>query len=310
MVPARTGARIIWVASYPKSGNTWMRFLLTRLIEGKLLVSGDVDAFIPEAAAIPGQRLVLPGDGVALLKTHWEMTERIELMRETLGFVYLVRNPLDVMVSLFHFNQLRYLKGEQTAEQQEASLRRYIEAFIAYKGNPLRGSGGGQTSWIGNIESWLRAGQHYPHVFVRYENMLEDPINEVKRVLAFFHLQITRNEIVQAVEESSFKAMKKLEEKEIKKKQSGFFFHEDLSVMHQRGSRFMRSGKAGEGRRQIRPDQLARFIQTFGVTMERVGYEIKPNTGAVRIAKEPVGEIVPLQESPTFRAAVIQHTQP
>lgn len=306
MEQVRTGAGIVWLASYPKSGNTWMRFILTRLILGGVAGSGDVDALIPEAAYLPGQRLVMPEDGVALLKTHWEMTDRIELMRETLGFVYLVRNPLDVMVSLFHFNQLRYLKGVQSPDQREASLRRYIEAFIAYKGNPLRGDGGGQTSWVRNTESWLGAGQRYPHVFVRYEDMLENPVNEVKRVLEFLRLQRTREEIVQAIEGSSFKAMKKLEEKEIKKKKSGFFYHPDLSGAHQRGSRFMRSGKSGEGRKLIRPDQLARFVETFSMAMERVGYDIKPRTGAIRINKAHIGEIVQLDKSPTFRAATIQ----
>lgn len=276
---------IIWVSSYPKSGNTWLRFILTHLLLNKPGSSHEVDQFIPEAIIQPGHRLDLISDQPVLLKTHWDFSLNLPLMKNTLGFIYIVRNPLDILCSQFNFNRLRLNKDNSSISENELKkqLNLYIDTFISHKGNPLNGDGGGHTSWIEGVNNWLRASESYPCILLRYEDMLEDTNNQIKKIARFFNVMADNKFISEIEQTSSFKSMKRLEEKEIKNKKGGFFYHDSLSTAFKSGNRFMRKGKTGEGRKLLTSDQLSRFVETFEDTMNLVGYKINHKTGAVKL---------------------------
>ncbi len=299
---------VVWVSSYPKSGNTWIRFVLTYLFAGNVQTSADVDAFIPEAMIVPGYRLKLPDDSSVLLKTHWKMDMSLPMMDRTKGFVYLVRNPLDVMISQFHFNMMRNFKeySKKTDSEIRELKNYYIKMFIKYQGNPLVGDGGGNTSWIDNVSSWHVAAQQYPFVIVRYEDMVANPEAEIGRVADFFRKKLGKDEISSIVRKTSFKVMKKMEEKEIRKKQQGFFFHKELNDAHNLGNRFMRQGKSGEGKLHINADLLQQFFDTFEESMEMMGYKINRNTGIVRTGSFKLERGTPLSTCPEFGCATLQ----
>ncbi len=299
---------IVWVSSYPKSGNTWLRFILAHLLCDNINSSSEIDSFIPEAMIIPGYKISIPDDKPVLLKTHWKMSMSMPLMADTIGFVHIVRNPMDIMCSQFNFNRLRLNKDNSLLSNDEILKQQnlYIDAFIQHKGNPLIGDGGGNTSWVNNVLDWTRASKAYPSVIIRYEDMLNNPEHELKRIIHFFRLKRNQNDLNNIIKKTSFKAMRRLEESEIKKKKEGFFYHETLAAAHKSGNRFMRKGKAGEGRLLLKDERLEKFIDTFEETMSLLNYKINPKTGAVRCEKFQLSEINELDHSLEFGKAEIK----
>lgn len=304
MISDTFGHGVIWVSSYPKSGNTWMRFVLAHLLDGDVKSSVDVDKLIPEA--MMGYRFKLPEAQPVLLKTHWKMDLSLPMMSNTLGFIYLVRNPLDVMLSQFHFNMLRNYKlySEKSDSEIKALKNLYVKTFIQYQGNPLVGDGGGNTSWIDNIISWTTQAKQYPHVFVRYEDMIANPVTEIKRVAQFLNKETSNDEIANIANKSSFKAMKKMEEKEIRDQRQGFFFHQELKNAHNAGGRFMRQGKSGQGKLQLDAQLLQQFFDVFEETMQLMGYKVNRKTGIVKTIPYQLEKVSPLSCYPEIGRVV------
>jgi len=216
---------------------------------------------------------------------------------------------MDIMRSQFNFNRLRLnkdnhlLSDEELLEQQNM----YVDAFIQHKGNPLVGHGGGNTSWVQNILDWTEASKSYPSVIIRYEDMLNNPEHEITKIIDFFGLSRSKKEINNLIKKTSFKAMRRLEDEEIRNKKEGFFYHETLANAHKSGNRFMRKGKMGEGRILLKGDKLERFIETFGGTMALLGYRINPKTGAVRLDDFKLTTLKTLPPLPLFGRAKTHH---
>jgi len=234
------------------------------------------------------------------------MSARMPLYRQTQGFVYILRNPLDVMVSFFNFNMLRFLRGELTPERLEAVRTDYVNTFIRHCGNPVRGKGSGHTNWNQNVRTWLAGSRVFPSVVIRYEDLLADTEKEVKRLLAFFRWDISEDALKQAIRKSSFTSMKELEEREIGERKNGFFYRRDLAKAHGVGIRFMNKGVANQGYRYLTDEQKAGFMNAFGATMRDLGYRIEPDSGAILVGDHPQAEIRPLDIAPVLGRAMVQ----
>src|SRR5262245_12526704 len=100
-------ARIVWIASYPRSGNTWLRFLLTGAIRrAEIESSAQVSAVIPDIhQAIVGAHLWR--QGVSLIKTHWAFKADFPLREDTIGVVHLVRHPVEALESNQNYSMNR-----------------------------------------------------------------------------------------------------------------------------------------------------------------------------------------------------------
>lgn len=305
----RKGAGVVWVTSYPKSGNTWMRFILTQLVFEGLESSADLERCIPNVGGAPGERIMLPRESPVMLKTHWTFAHGVPLFEETLGFVYMVRNPIDVMLSFFNFNLLRFMEGEPelTEEHVSAARAKYIDTFIQHRGNPLVQKGTGHTDWVENVEGWLAAGKEFPSVFVRYEDMLRDTPREVRRVLEFFRLQADEGTLARAIENSTFESMRKQEEKEIAGRKPGFFYRKSYESAQEIGVRFMRKGSFNDAPDVLTPAQRSAFRAAFGATLEKLGYRLDDATGRVSLEDSPVFRVAPLAEMPVFGYAQVNY---
>lgn len=309
MPSLKDNSQVIWITSYPKSGNTWMRFLLAHLLykETETKSSKDIALLIPESALAAGQRMIMPPDGTVLLKTHYGGNTDIPLFKKTKGFIYIVRNPLDVMISRFHFDKLLQMQPgrKKDSEQEKLFLKLHIADFIEYKGTPVQKTNGGDTSWLENVESWLAAREKFPHVILRYEDLLNDTRAEMRRVLHFLRRDVTDQELNLAIEHSSFKSMKKMEEQEIKRQHAGFFFQKQLQQSYSLGHRFMRKGKSNLGVVDISKEQLQSFAETFGPMLEHLGYQMDPETGATKLLPFPFTGVQALPEEPALAIAEV-----
>jgi hypothetical protein len=197
------------IASYPKSGSTWVRFLVANLFNQ---VSPEVDAvdfhnvheIVPEIGRGDGRRLFagLP----AVWKTHDEWRHGLDRV------VLVLRNPWDTLLSFHH-----YMKGEWGREVSLADLvtgRHGAAAVVRHAASYLEGC---------------------PELFVlTYEALHATPRPEARRLAEFLGLEVADDQIAAAVAASSFDSMRESEATK-GRKYGGT------------GFRFMRRGAVGEG---------------------------------------------------------------
>lgn len=272
---------ILWLASYPKSGNTWMRAFLANLILDppeplplkrisevcpsepaevwfRPFAQGrKVAALSPqEIAALrvkAQERAVSLNKNVIPMKTHSYLGEDwgqpIISMKATYGAIYIIRDPRDVAISAAdHFG----LSIDDMIEKMADPLA----TCAAMPGTIVHEL---QSSWSHHVESWTR--WNYPGIFVvRYEDLLADPVDQFGRVARRFGISKDAGRIRKAVAFSSFKQLQTLEA------QQGFA---ERSI---HSDRFFRSGRSGNWREKLTAAQVKRIESDHAVQMKRFGY--------------------------------------
>lgn len=185
-----------FIVSYPRSGNTWLRFLVGNLIcrEGPINFH-NLERVIPDIH-VNSTRYISGISRPRLLKSHEYFDPRYRRV------VYIVRDPRDVAVSYYrYYRKLRVLPDGYPMD-------RYIALFL---------TGELQTwgSWGENVASWLAArwgsGQF---LMLRYEDLLADTVDQLSMVADFLEIQSTRQDLVRTVELCSVERMRILEKAE------------------------------------------------------------------------------------------------
>jgi hypothetical protein len=231
------------LVSYPRSGTTWLRFLLSEALTGR---SADFD---PEAAAVPyvgGQRrapAILP-EGGRLLFSH----ETINVGDRKI--IYIIRDPRAVAVSEFRWLERRGLAP--------SSLDRFVHEFIRGRSNPW-----GQ--WGRHVETWLAsdAARNGLLCLVRFEDLAEDARATLSSVLDFLDAHVDDERIDAAVENNSFAAMR---EKEKAAPDRAF------APGVQRDKPFVRTGKVSGWSGTLTEQQVEAITSVWSASMRRVGY--------------------------------------
>ncbi len=271
---------ILWRASYPMPGNTWMRVFLANLIldEGAPLPLERINEvcssepnevwFKPLSTKPPGalskkriaalrvraqERAASLNKNIMPMKTHSFLGKDYGFptisRKASVGAIYIVRDPRDVALS--------------AADHYGLSLDQTIE-MMADKNARGRGMAGNtvyerMSSWSDHVRSWTQW-RGSPLIVLRYEDMLTDPPGRLGGVAA--KLGITRDaaRIGRAVEFSSFKALQAQEA------ETGFV---ERSV---NSARFFRSGRAGAWQDKLSARQIAAIERDHAAQMERFGY--------------------------------------
>jgi hypothetical protein len=312
------GPRIVWLASYPRSGGTWLRFLIANLLVKDIRSSRQVAAMIPEIDSTAGRKLALSPRHRSLVATRWPYDPANELFGLTAGFICVVRNPRDVMRSLFAFNRTEYV-SEDASESGTAAWRRYAAGFIAARGHPVPGRSDGVSDWIRHVKSWRRAADTVPGLFVRYEDLVADTPREMDRICAFLRARPPARTIDAAVAKSSFAAMKAMEAREVTAKAQGIFYGADHEHLLAQGVRVLGPGPQGDdkgdddgddGAPTLPADQAAAFRDAFGAAMADLGYTLDSNTGDLAVAATPLGDGTVLPAGPDLAAARVGRPAP
>lgn len=270
---------LIWLASYPKSGNTWMRAFLHNLMLNNDhphsinnlgdLTGGDVE---PEryvtlagkpageletneiaALRVPVQAaLAKEAVGSRFIKTHSALLEFAGHptinMAVTAGAIYIIRNPLDVVVSFSHHlgHPVDDVIDLMATDNSHTSTS--DDMMIDFIG-----------SWSQHVESWTGKPNHRLHV-VRYEDMLAGPYRSFSGVVKFLGLKASRQRIERAIKNSSFKVLQGQENKHGFRERS---IHADM---------FFRTGRKDQWRDVLTADQVKRIVETQGAMMQKFGY--------------------------------------
>lgn len=270
---------IVWLASYPKSGNTWLRAFLANLVANHAdpvplnelskyaADEADPDLFgalagepssgldISQIAALRPQvhaAIAERSHGTRFVKTH-NMAgsfdgHPLHNMRVTAGAIYVVRNPLDVAVSMTHHfgigldEAIERLGNENVATANDAQ---FVSQILG--------------SWSLHVKSWADI-KHDRVIVVRYEDMIEKPVKVFVKIAKLAGLGQDRARVQRAIRHADFRSLAGME------KQHGFIEASD------QGTRFFRKGRANEWRTLLSREQVQRVIAAHREQMQRFGY--------------------------------------
>lgn len=259
---------ITWLASYPKSGNTWLRFFLSALVFGRSEDSTAVIDNIPEIGSGSNEE-AYRRSGPTLIKTHIPYSDLEPLHARTDSFIYIVRNPMDVLLSSYNYHRLQM--GTPIDISEDKYLIRYARHFLTHGGEE-RWTQHGYGTLQKNVDDWTEvATQRHPHLIIRYEDMLQVPELVARALCTFLKIPKSDREIADALEFASFKNMRAMEEKEIKTQKKTFFTGEIAGIGHQEGRRFMNRGEANR-HYLLPPDIRQQVRQMFQKTMRQYCY--------------------------------------
>jgi hypothetical protein len=222
------------LSAFPKSGVTYLSFLLFHS-----LFSDDCDIhdlerkYILDIHAYPKAWF---GDerGPRLIKSHFPYHQAIPAIRLTNRAIYLIRDPIDVMMSNWDFERL--IRGG-VRETQSPAFRAYARRWVESGGEGFPVSG----TWLQHVRSWLGQSVVPVHV-VTYANLVDDPERELTSIFGFLDLKVPAERQRIAIERSSMKSMAALESKEVENRIDGIFYRDSLSTGYGQGHRFINKG--------------------------------------------------------------------
>jgi len=264
--PAQPGdTRLVWVASYPKSGNTWVRFLLYAYFHGNPENSVDVSRFIPDIHRAGNMKAATPTDGRLFVKTHFARGPQLPHQDRTERAIYVIRHPRDAILSWLNYIKLNIDPAKLSADNDA----RHVKTFLMLGGAPEYAKMGFGT-WETHFASWLD-GAPFPVHFVRYEDLKSQADKELERILAFLNVSPDAARIAEAVKHASFDNMRALEVRE-KTSGKGEVLFPGGAEKVKKGVFFMNKGQSGRSLESIAPGLDKAIDDRFAVALKRFGY--------------------------------------
>jgi len=238
------------IVSYPRSGNTWTRFLIANLLHPREVVSfANIEYLVPDTAAISSRALKnIPRP--RMIKSHEYFDHRYPRV------IYVVRDPRDVVLSFYNF-QRKYRQIEDGY-----ALERYVDDFV--KGKLNSASWG---TWGENVASWVcTRGKRDGFLLLRFEDMLQNTRRELARVADFLALTTSTDTLERAIRKSSADRMRQMEKQQE---------HQwSATRKHRKDIPFVGPAKAESWRTQL-PQPLILQIETaWGELMRSLGYSL------------------------------------
>lgn len=243
----------VFLTSYPRSGNTWTRFLVGNLVHIEEAVTFlNVERLVPDMYKHSDRylrRLPRP----RILKSHECFDPRYKRI------LYIVRDPRDVAVSNYHWEMKQKSMGEEYAI--ERFVARWVEGIYWDRlGN-----------WGDHVMSWLSTRQEKRFVLLRYEDLVDDPARELVKVANLLGIEATRERLTRAAELSSADRMRQLESTQGGKWVQTRYTRQDKP--------FVRKASYG-GWRSVLPAESVTLIESaWGKIMTTLGYSL--STAAV-----------------------------
>jgi len=258
---------VSFIAAFPKSGITYLNYMLFHVLfdrqDDVAKIDSDYIFDMHESLA----RVPPPGTERRYVKTHLAFAPSIPLLARARRAVVLVRDPIDVMMSVWDFQHLTGENGllDATPEQRAAKFEQFCRHWLTTGGliYPFAGS------WVDNVRSWLDQSQ-LPIVVVRYERLKERPVEQLRRVLDFFEQPASDQRVRAAVEASTVENMRRRETQEVNAGVSGAFYRPELARGYARGYRFVGRLNQDSYQRVLSPAARQFADQVFKPITERV----------------------------------------
>ncbi len=272
---------ILWIASYPKSGNTWMRAFIGNYVQNReqaVDINNINESFAAEASAHRFGNYVDAGKnttdltteelcairpmvhshmareaiGTRFVKTHNFLGQYkgypLHNSSVTSGMIYIIRNPLDVTISMAKYfgysidETIAYMAEEMTGTPNE---KENVPQII--------------TSWSLHVSSWTQ-NPEAQRLVLRYEDMLDNPLKAFRKVESFLGMKKDPKRLKKAINFSSFNQLKNQEQKH------GFV------EKHENARSFFRQGKKNQWKDSLNTEQIQKIIDLHGEQMKVFKY--------------------------------------
>lgn len=239
-----------FVVSYPRSGNTWTRFLIANLLHPDMNVSfTNIEQLIPDTSS-QSNRALKGTPRPRIIKTHQYFDHRYPKL------IYIVRDPRDVALSYYDF-QRKYMQIPD-----DYPLDRYVDDFVT--GKLISADWG---TWCENVASWIYTrGQRDSFLLLRYEDIMSDTARELARIASFLNVPADAQRIQQAIERSSADRMRQLEKLEEDKWVATKNRRKDIP--------FVRVAKSGGWKASLPESCVHQIESAWGDLMTTLGYEL------------------------------------
>ena len=278
---------IIWIASYPKSGNTWVRSIISSLIYSndgffnfellkkipqfpkKKYFENFTEKFqnIHELKKywIASQNLINLDEKIKFFKTHhinckigdYAFTDR----KNTLGTIYVVRDPRNLINSFTNHYRIdknsakKFISSPQSVSGAIGKMNKQNNIFTIL------------GSWKDHYISWTRKNSNL--LILKYEDLLLDPYKEIDRIIKFLEnlINFKHNEqkIKNIINSTSFEVLKKMEIDQ--------GFEEAASDKTSlKKVNFFHLGKDNKWEQYLKKDEIDYLIDEFGYEMKELGY--------------------------------------
>ena len=238
----------VMLASYPRSGNTWCRFLLGEILSDQKTGFDSIDKAVPQIGLHQVALPLLPGGG-RLVKTHEQYR------KDYAKAVYLVRDVRDVVLSY-------YDRGKYLGVFNNVAFDAFLPMFLQGQTNTV-------GSWPSHVRTWLDSplGQSGKLLVIKFEDMRQHTEATLGRVLKFLDVSIDELKIRDAIAANSVDGMR------VKEDRSRFYPHSS-----QESGRFVRKGAIGGWHARLTPEQVGLVERYAGAELELLGYSAKTSS--------------------------------
>ena len=278
---------IIWIASYPKSGNTWVRAFLTSyyftddgtfdpnhlekipdypnktlFAENHRIGHGEIHKFwsLSQRKIIKRQKLRFLKTHNALLKVH---NKEFTTPEFTLGLIYIVRDPRNVITSLKNYYNYNSYEKALNFMMDDANYiwgenNDYAKSQII-------------SSWKINYISWVKKNK-YKKILIKYEDMITNPEKTFEKLIIFINNitnvkhAVDRNKLQKAILSTNFENMKKIEKE-------GNFKEKILSKGNQDTKQFFYLGPQNNWKKMLDKNIINKINQNLLTELEELNYE-------------------------------------
>ena len=278
---------IIWLASYPKSGNTWLRVIISNIINSdkkdfdkpfnfmkqidgypnkhhfSSLVKdvNDVNEIVPNW--INSQNLINLKKNITIFKTHNMLgsfgRHKFTDADNTVGVIYIVRDPRNVVSSIknhFSLDSINRAKDFLLDKNKwifDTEKKGILPSFI--------------SSWNMHYLSWKSFPKNY--LLIKYEDLLKEPMNEVLKVYNylknFFDLNLGNEDLDKIINLSSFENLKR-------KENEGKFTEGLDHLKTKKKIDFFNTGPSNDWKKQLDEKLINELEEEFSKEMIELGY--------------------------------------
>jgi len=274
---------VVWLASYPKSGNTWFRVFMTNLLSDSNTPANIND--LAETSISSSRKVFDDYTGLSSSDLSFEEIDKLrpevyrmqseessELLFKKVhdkfyyvdknqplfppeiskGIIYLIRNPLDVLVSFAYHSA-------KPVDKMVSALNNPEYAFCDKNDrlqNQLRQILG---SWSEHVQSWTEQ-KHIPIHVIRYEDMINNTFQSFSNAIHFLNIDKTDQQIKDGIQKSDFRILSEQE------KESGF---KEKMI---KSTSFFRKGQIGDWRNHLDKKTQNKIIENHKDTMMKFGY--------------------------------------
>ncbi|KAM3592838.1 uncharacterized protein V6R79_026325 [Siganus canaliculatus] len=242
------------IATYPKSGTSWMQEMIPLIInEGD---STSVDT-IPTWKRVPwleavhvAVRNLEQGPSPRMLATHFQHNMMpVSFFKAKPKVIYMMRNAKDVFTSYFHFH------GTTSFLVHPGSQNQFLHKFL--DGKVMFGS------WFDHVKSWLNAEGKTPIMYISYEEMKMDLKDSVTRIAQFLEKPLDREVVEKIADRCLFENMKQ-------NQMSNYSLIPHKFVKNPKTFEFLRKGIIGDWKNQLTVAEAEHFDAVYEDKMKDV----------------------------------------